>query len=850
MNEKYPKLAYRLQLNSQFTFYDVITIIPYLKKLGVTHIYLSPILKARAGSTHCYDIVDFRFVNDELGGEEGLRKMVDQARENNMKILIDIVPNHMAYSLENTYILDFIKTGNPDILRLFDIKQSPFVKDGKLIFPFLPSSLNDLLERGKVRIKLENDMSLDFDGNTIPCSDSSKEWIIRRSGENFLSVNAILEDNSNSMRQRIEGIIQEINSNKDLLVSFIDLQNIIPEWWQSSGKILNYRRFFAVNDMIALRSEDDRVIESRHSTIKRLIEEYGISGLRIDHLDGIHDPESYLRFLKEELHPEFIIIEKILSENESLSRRLKNDGTTGYDFLWKLTSLFTDQEGIYEIRKDYAYDQDKFENKHEDAECLVHDLKDSFMKEEFAGDILNLAWKVYEQLVMGEHYEFSIKDVEHAIKSYLRNMEKYRSYSNINSTEEISTDFKNIAMKTGDPVLVVASEHLKVKCPNCSDSFIQIQEYSGAVMAKSVEDRAFFAYNPVVFLNEVGGSVWNKPVSVESFIEFLNDRKKLIYSMNETSTHDTKYGEDLRASGIVIAEFPNLFQKVIDEERNSYSVRNMAVKLHNEHVYYIVQMVVASVKSSGLYGDYKKSLQTHIIKAVRESGIGSGWKNINVEYEQKCLEFAEKIVEHAENDKNSSISKLSQMCKMYGALNSISMLVLKFMLPGFTSNYQGSEYYNFHFTDPDNRIPVDFRSLEAKSGLKFQQDYMHMENLMESGYKLYLFTKLSQIREDNLSLINDGEILPLKTMGEKESCAITVGIRKDDKRMIIIAGRYFSRIKEGNTLNYGNTVLNVNREWNGNYVNLVDQSKVAIEDAVKMNELMRNSSFLILKAGN
>ncbi|MCL6014854.1 MAG: alpha-amylase family glycosyl hydrolase, partial [Candidatus Thermoplasmatota archaeon] len=127
MNEKYPKLAYRLQLNGQFTFYDVITIIPYLKKLGVTHIYLSPILKARAGSTHCYDIVDFRFVNDELGGEEGLRKMVDQARENHMKILIDIVPNHMAYSLENTYILDFIKTGNPDILRLFDIKQSPFV---------------------------------------------------------------------------------------------------------------------------------------------------------------------------------------------------------------------------------------------------------------------------------------------------------------------------------------------------------------------------------------------------------------------------------------------------------------------------------------------------------------------------------------------------------------------------------------------------------------------------------------------------------------------------------------------------------------------------------------------------
>lgn len=416
MNENYPKLAYRFQLNNNFTFYDVINTIPYLANLGVTHIYVSPILKARSGSSHCYDIVDFRYVNEELGGEEGLREMVDRARENNMKILIDIVPNHMAYSLENTYILDFIKTGNPDILRLFDIKQSPLVMDGKLIFPFLSSPLNDLINRGKVAITLEDDIYIDFDGNKIPCSDRSKEWIIRRSGEEFLSVNAIFDNNDDFTKKRIEEIIHDVNGNRDLLNSFIDLQNIIPEWWQSSGKILNYRRFFAVNDMIALRSEDATVIESRHSTIRRLIEDYGISGLRIDHLDGIHDPESYLHFVQSELHPEFIIVEKILSENECLSNKLKTDGTTGYDFLWKVISLFTDYEGLDEIKINYNNDQGKYEQTKADEEHLVYNLKDLFMNEEFAGDILNLSWNIYENLVLRDHYEFSIKQIENAIK--------------------------------------------------------------------------------------------------------------------------------------------------------------------------------------------------------------------------------------------------------------------------------------------------------------------------------------------------------------------------------------------------------------------------------------------------
>jgi len=848
MNENYPKLAYRFQLNNNFTFYDVINTIPYLANLGVTHIYVSPILKARSGSSHCYDIVDFRYVNEELGGEEGLREMVDRARENNMKILIDIVPNHMAYSLENTYILDFIKTGNPDILRLFDIKQSPLVMDGKLIFPFLSSPLNDLINRGKVAITLEDDIYIDFDGNKIPCSDRSKEWIIRRSGEEFLSVNAIFDNNDDFTKKRIEEIIHDVNGNRDLLNSFIDLQNIIPEWWQSSGKILNYRRFFAVNDMIALRSEDATVIESRHSTIRRLIEDYGISGLRIDHLDGIHDPESYLHFVQSELHPEFIIVEKILSEKECLSNKLKTDGTTGYDFLWKVISLFTDYEGLDEIKINYNNDQGKYEQTKADEEHLVYNLKDLFMNEEFAGDILNLSWNIYENLVLRDHYEFSIKQIENAIKTYFKNLEKYRSYSNLNSIEELSEDFTRIGLKTNDPVLVTAGEYLDHKHKMGADAFLQLQEYSGAVMAKSVEDRAFFAYNPFVFLNEVGGSVWNSAVSNKNFIKFLNERKKFTHSMNETSTHDTKYGEDLRASGIVISEFPDLFRKAIEEARNSYITEGLAGRLRNEHLYYIVQMVVASVKSRGLYKSYKDSLNSHIIKAARESGLKTGWKNINVEYEKSCIELTEKVVEFAELKPCSNIGRLSQMCKEYGQLNSISMLVLKFMLPGFTSNYQGSENYNVHFTDPDNRIPVDYSLLKDQSDLDLKKDYLSIDSLYEKGFKLYLFRRLSQIRGENLSLINEGDLSLLEAQGEWSSSVIVIGIRRKNRRLIIFTGRYFSKIREGSALNYSNTFLSLNKEWQGKYTDLLSNSPLEIREKVNISDLMKHNSFLIIKA--
>ena len=850
MNEKYPKLAYRFQLNNNFTFYDVISTIPYLVDLGVTHIYVSPILKARSGSSHCYDIVDFRYVNDELGGEEGLRKMVDKARDNNMKIFIDIVPNHMAYSLENTYILDFIKTGNPDILRLFDIKQSPFVMDGKLIFPFLSSPLNELIKMGRVIIILDNDIYLEFDGNKIPCSDRSKEWIIRRSGEEFLSVNAILDNSDNPTKKRIEEKIQEVNVNSDLLRCFIDMQNIIPEWWQSSAKLLNYRRFFAVNDMIALRSEDAVVIQSRHSTIRRLIDEYGISGLRVDHLDGIHDPESYLNFIHSELHPEFIIIEKILSENESLSNNLRVDGTTGYDFLWKVTSLFTDYEGVNKIKISYSDDQEKYGHKELNEELFVYNLKDLFMEEEFAGDILNLSWKIYENLVLIDHYEFPLKQIENAIKTYFRNLEKYRSYSNLNSIDEIAEDFKKIALKTNDPVLAMAGEYLNQKYPKIDDSFLQLQEYSGAVMAKSVEDRAFFLYNPFVFLNEVGGSVWNGNVSGKDFIKFLNERKKFTHSMNETSTHDTKYGEDLRASGIAISEFPDLFKKAVDEVRKSYNNKEMAVRVCNEHLYYIVQMVAASVRSRGLYKNYKDSLNSHIIKAVRESGLNTGWKNINVEYEKRCIELTENVVKYAEMKPSSSIGTLSQMCKVYGELNSISMLVLKFMLPGFTSNYQGSENYNFHFTDPDNRIPVDYSSLNAKSNLNFEKDYLFTEDLFERGFKLYLFKKLSQIRGENLSIINEGEISFIDAQGENGSSIIIIGIMKDQKRIIIFAGRYLSKVRVGSKLNFGNTFVNMNKEWQGNYTDMLNNSPIEIKEKMNLNDLITRTSFLIIRSGD
>ncbi len=643
-------ITYRLQLNRNFNFQNVIEILDYLKELGITHLYLSPILQARKGSMHGYDVFDFNKINEELGGEEKFIELSKKAKEKGLGIILDIVPNHMA--LENPYMLDVLKNGkNSPYSRFFDIDWSL----NKILLPILGEP------------------------------EDIKKLEIIRDKDNFYiqyyDLNLPIKDETISQMKKKYSCIDEKCLNEHIN-EILEDQNYELIFWKESSNKVSYRRFFDVNGLIGLREEDENVFNAVHKKIFQLIKEGYIDGLRIDHIDGLYDPKQYIERLRKNVGNIYIIVEKILAKNERL-RDWKVEGTTGYDFLRDLNLLFIkNMDKIREIYRNFTGI--------EFSRDLIIREKRKVINQLFKGDIDRLL----RITGLNENYRDTIIN-------FLLCIDVYRTY--VENYSWTDTDIiKNVEECSKDPKIL--------DLLNKKEVLQKIEQFSPAVMAKGIEDTFFYYYNPLISQNEVGGAPWSNGISCEYF-HLSNIERETLWpnSMITTSTHDTKLSEDVRARINVLSQIPEEWEKKLSEWSNlNEGFRSDGPSKNDEYRFY--QILLGTW--NGYTEEYKERLLNYMLKAIREEKENTSWIEPNMKYENAVKNFIEKALNN--NQFMNSFLDFWKKIDFYGKMNSIIQIALKFTLPGVPDIYQGNETFTYLMVDPDNRRPVNFEELKNK----------------------------------------------------------------------------------------------------------------------------------------
>ncbi|MBB5252676.1 malto-oligosyltrehalose synthase [Sulfurisphaera ohwakuensis] len=660
--------TYRLQ---PMKFSEIRNKLDYFVELGVTHLYLSPVLKARPGSTHGYDVVDYSAINDELGGEEEYIRLIDEAKSKGLGIIQDIVPNHMAVHHTNWRLMDVLKKGrNSRYYNYFDF----YEEEEKIRIPTLGDR--------NFKITYVNDEPyLDYYGNLFPINDEGKKYL-----------------------NDIEKLLK---------VQYYELVD-----WRDYP---SYRRFFAVNELIAVRQELEWVFEDSHLKILS----FEVDGYRIDHIDGLFKPEEYLRRLKNKIGNKYIFIEKILSVDEKL-RWDFIDGTTGYDFLNYSNLLFTDNEDKMTViyKNILNIDLDK----------LVKETKKKIIDALFKHDIERIS------KMLGVDYE--------EIKEFLSCLKVYRTYITEN-------DFRD------EEIIRNCSQKVYESMKKNVTAFMKLQQYMPAVFAKAYEDTVLFIYNRLISLNEVSSDLHYYSISCDKFHEF-NLKRVGTLSFNATSTHDTKFSEDVRMRISAISEIPDEWAKKVNEWHN---ILNPNIDKNDE--YRLYQTIVGSF--DGFNNEYKERLKAHMIKALREAKVHTDWVNVNTEYEKKMTYLIDKMFNN-EKFMESFLEFESKIDKM-GKVKSLSLVALKITSPGIADFYQGLENFRYLLTDPDNRRPVVFSELPKR----------YEEGLFNNGkIKAYVTKVLLNLRKSMKDFFINSEYKPLKL--HKGLC----GFMRGDKVLVIV----------------------------------------------------------------
>lgn len=652
--------TYRLQLNRDFNFEKVMGYLDYFRELGVSHLYLSPVLKARPSSSHGYDVVDHTRVSEELGGEEQYRKLIEEARRRSLGVIQDIVPNHMAVHDQNWRLMDLLKKWKES--RYYDYFDH--YDDDKLILPLLEDDLEKVVAQGKIKVTSDG---VEYAGLRFPLNEEGRRYV-----ENRCPDGSCLDHRE--------------------IMHVISLQNYSLVSWRESP---NYRRFFAVNDLIAIRVELDHVFEESHSYILG----FPVDGFRIDHVDGLLDPEGYIRRVRERVGNKLIYVEKILQLKEKLPD-WEVEGTTGYDFMNYVNLLLVDN------MKEMVRIYENFLGKKSNVSEVVKESKRLVANTLFRKDLERLS---------------SLLNVElNYLVDFLVCLRVYRTYTGEErEIEECDREGR------------IPRERMK-----------RLQQYMPAIFAKGYEDTALFRYNTLISLNEVGSDLSTMSLSMEEFHEFNLKRKPT--SLNATSTHDSKFSEDVRARISVLSEIPETW-----EERVRYWHDLLKPKIDKNDEYRVYQTFVGSYEDSP---DYGERLRAHVIKALREAKVHTTWENPNLEYEGRAISLVNDML----HDRSflEDFREFLRMVEEPGYKKSLITLALKMLSPGVPDIYQGTEVWRFLLTDPDNRRPVDFERLSHV--MKQLPETLDLE-VSDERVKMWFTRKLLRIRRQGL-----GEYRPME----------------------------------------------------------------------------------------
>jgi len=807
-----PTATYRIQLNSDFDFDAAAEIVPYLAELGISHLYCSPYLQAAPGSTHGYDVVDYHRISDELGGASGHERLCAALSDAGMSQILDIVPNHMAITgRENPWWWDVLENGPASrYSAYFDVDWEP--PEARLrntvLLPVLGNHYGRVLDAGEIQLFREGSYFVfRYLDRTFPVAPRSLDMLLaqaaQRAGNDELSfiadslgalpVSTTTDPDALFRRHRdvhvlkttirrivksspetaaaIDEAINLVNQDRDLLHAMLERQNYRLAFWRAAGRDLGYRRFFDINSMIGLRMEKQRVFNDTHGLVIKWLRNGVLDGVRIDHIDGLRDPLTYLKRIAREASGAWVVVEKILQAGERLPESWPVAGTTGYDFLNRVAGLFIDPDSEQPLTRVY----EEFTGASVDYSAIVRDCKE-FVARDVLGSELNRLTELFVEVCENDrrHRDYTRHELHEALVAVATHFSVYRTYfaadgGKTDHDDELSRLTDAIDAARGDrsdldPELFDLLQQilmLEVQGNLATELALRFQQFTGPVMAKSIEDTAFYRYNRFIALNEVGGDPGRFGISVEEFHSASAEMQRhWPLGLLATSTHDTKRSEDVRARLAVISEMP---------ERWSAAVRRWS-ELNRAYWHGQPDRNIEYLLYQTLVGAWPVSTERawqYITKAMREAKQKTSWTKLDEQYERTVRGFVEGVLGNA-----AFISDLKDFVGIVGPaghISSLSQVLLKMTAPGVPDLYQGTELFDFSLVDPDNRRPVDYQSrlalLRAVKSARIQ-DVLERQ---EPGFaKLWLTHRALATRRSHLALFGpDAPYEPLVAVGNK-----------------------------------------------------------------------------------
>lgn len=817
-----PLSTYRLQFRNGMTFRRAIDLLPYLKALGISHLYASPIFRATRGSTHGYDVTDPNLIDPDLGGRDGFTGLAEALKAEGMGLLLDIVPNHMAASLENPWWRDVIEWGHASRhAPVFDIDW-----EQPLTLPFLGKPFPEATEAGEIRLLADREqgvISLCCSGQNYPLNPGTYGSLFRdMTGEPGETISLLSQQASAdaeeifhaAMRALMAGPegdlldrhLEALSADPARIAVVHDLQNYRLMDWREAASGLSYRRFFEIAGLAGIRVEDPAVFEKIHRTVLELVDAGLVDGLRIDHIDGLADPLAYLTQLRERVGPEvYLVVEKILGPDEHLPRDWPVDGTTGYEFITALGGLLAHGPGIARLEKAYQ----ELHSNPTDAETGMAAARRLMMRQNFAGEMRALATKAQALLRRGPgeapDLDTLLKGLEHLLSAF----PVYRTYGTAeNMPEEGSTRLEQIAARCcatlAEPEKTVVRALVNllkrtVPAEATGDFRIRFQQLSGPLMAKSLEDTFFYRHHAFIAFNEVGGEVWSQDREWPDFHRAMIRRATLEpLTMNATATHDTKRGEDARARLLALSEDPERW--IAGVRRWQPVLRRLLTEAGTQRMpepetEWLIFQALAGVwpdneadRQGEALSDLSHRLQAFLEKAAREAKLSSNWSAVDEEYEKGLKAAAGFLLGPGGQAFRQDFAETLEPFLDAGRLNSLTQTILKLTAPGVPDIYQGSEQQDLSLVDPDNRRPPDFGRLMADL-LRDESDRpLDFGGAAMAGGKLKqaLIARLLRLRQHFPALFRSGSYEPLTIEGENRSHLLAF-LRRHEGRSLIVA---------------------------------------------------------------
>jgi (1->4)-alpha-D-glucan 1-alpha-D-glucosylmutase len=874
-----PRATYRLQLNSGFTFRDATALVPYLAALGISHLYCSPYFRARAGSAHGYDVVDHNTLNPEIGDIEDFERFVAALRAHGMGHIVDIVPNHVGIlGAENRWWMDVLENGEASAYAgFFDIDWAPPNPERahKVLVPVLADAYGKVLERGELELRFEpaaGSFAVSYQSHRLPLDPRTYPRILERVAalisnselENIRRGLAALPDRVSVTLEQVaeRSRAKEQHQHRlaalaarnpavaaalgaalrsfsgtpgepasfDALHELLELQAYHLAYWRVAADDINYRRFFDVNDLAALRVDNEEVFEVTHRLVLQLIGAGKIDGLRIDHVDGLYDPAGYLCRLQRRiapvtddsrLHSFYLVVEKISASFEHLPPDWPVHGETGYHFANVVNRLLIDS--ATGARMDRAY-------RGATAELLewrdvAYGCQQLILRRSLASE-LNVATNQLARIARSDRStrDFTFNSLRNALAEVIACFPVYRTYiaDTVSESDRRYIEWAVVAARrrradTEASIFDFVRAALLLALPALNDSqrramrafAMKFQQITAPITAKGIEDTALYRFNRLISLNEVGGEPGSYGGGgVRAFHADAEYRARhWPHEMLATSTHDTKRSEDVRARLNVLSEMTTPWRDAVRRWMRINRTRKREIDGRpapsSNDEYHFYQTLLGSwplAAAEAAAPAYRERIEAYMIKAAREAKLRTSWTEIDTDYEEALLQFVRSALEPRENNLFlTDFLEFERRVARFGLLNSLSQTLCKLTAPGVPDIYQGNELWDFSLVDPDNRRAVDYAQrralladLERSSGTLAPRELL--ERMEDGRCKLWLTWKVLQLRRAQPQLFTHGGYQRLRARGSRAHHVCAFARRCAGQVLLVIAPRLYRRL--------------------------------------------------------